>query len=198
MSYNKFTLEKVSNDFGLSVQNGKLPISEIQPEKASEGLINYLAENRDWAMAQLSEKARSELIVSPVLAEVRKISKKQISIFSGKQFDIDSKKGLNGVCDYIISKNPDIFILRKPVVTIVEAKRGILEGGWGQCAAEMYAATIFNQTHKIEMPIIYGVVTSGLAWQFLKLEKSNLYILEPEIKIDDLDLLLGIFKKLVI
>jgi len=198
MSYNKFTLEKAVNDFQLTVQMWKFPLKEIQPVEASEVLITYLAENHDWATAQLSEKTRSELIVSPVLAEVRKIANKQISVFSGKKFDIDSKRGLNGVCDYLISKNPDIFVLREPVVAIVEAKRGILEEGWGQCAAEMIAAQIFNQNHKLELPTIYGVVTSGLAWQFLKLEKNSLYIQDSEIRIDDLELILGVFKRFVL
>lgn len=198
MSYNKFTLEKVVNDFQLTVQTWKLPVKEIEPVKASEILTTYLDENHDWATAQLSEKTRSELIVSPVLAELRKIAKKQISIFSGKKFDVDVKKGLNGVCDYLISKSADLFILREPIIAVVEAKRGILEEGWGQCAAEMIASRIFNQNHKVEIPIMYGVVTSGLAWQFLKLENSVLYIQDSEIKIGELELLLGIFKKFLV
>lgn len=198
MSYNKFTLEKVVNDFQLTVQSWKLQVSEIKPEKASVVLLTYLEENHDWATAQLSEKTRSELIVSPVLAELRKIAKKKISIFSGKKFDVDIKKGLNGVCDYLISKSADIFILREPIIAVVEAKRGILEEGWGQCAAEMIASRIFNQNHNIELPTMYGVVTSGLAWQFLKLENSVIYIQDSEIKIDELEILLGIFKQFLI
>lgn len=198
MSYNKFTLEKTVRDFELTVQMWQLSLREIIPVKASEVLITYLAENHDWATAQLSEKARSELIVTPVLAEVRKISNKQISIFSGKKFDIDIKKGLTGVCDFLLSRSPDIFILREPIVAVVEAKRGILEEGWGQCAAEMIAARIFNYNNKSEIKTIYGVVTSGLSWQFLKLEGDKLFIQDSEIKIDELEVILGVFKKFIL
>jgi hypothetical protein len=55
---------------------------------------------------------------------------------------------------------------------IVEAKRGELESGLGQCVAEMVAAQIYNEQQKQPISIIYGSVTSGKLWQFLKLENS--------------------------
>lgn len=112
----------------------------------------------------------------PIFAYIRKHLHKQISIFSGKSFDVDAKLGLKGICDFIISKSPDIFVLRAPIVCIVEAKKGAIENGWGQCASEMLAARIFNEKHHIDIPVVFGIVTSGDYWQFMKLHGNTLYI----------------------
>jgi hypothetical protein len=77
---------------------------------------------------------------------------------------------------------------------IVEAKRGELELGLGQCIAEMVAAQIYNQQQEQPISTIYGSVTSGKLWQFLKLENNivtvdlTLYPIMPVPKI------LGILK----
>lgn len=39
-----------------------------------------------------TEKARSELIISPVLLQLRKIENKKISLFSGVDFNVDEGK----------------------------------------------------------------------------------------------------------
>ena len=55
----------------------------------------------------------------------------------------------------------------------------------GQCVAEMVAAQRFNQEAGKPVAVIYGVVTSGIQWQFLKLEGQtvtidlNIYPLPP-------------------
>jgi hypothetical protein len=54
-----------------------------------------------------SEKARSEFIIAPFLVELKDLVKDEISIFSGKEFNVDKELGLNGVCDFLISKSSD-------------------------------------------------------------------------------------------
>jgi hypothetical protein len=56
------------------------------------------------AIAVGTEKARSELLISPVLVEVREILNRTISIFSGTDFTVDDTVGLNGICDFLISR----------------------------------------------------------------------------------------------
>lgn len=56
------------------------PIDAIAP---SATLADFLAESLPLAVAAGSEKAISELIISPVLLEIIKILQRQISIFSG-------------------------------------------------------------------------------------------------------------------
>ena len=195
MSYNKFTLEKVVEQFKvdtLSWSDCLTGVKELQP---SAMLKQFLEQNHEWALAQLTEKARSELLVMPILADIRNQANKQITIFSGKTFDVDSKLGLKGQCDFIVSKSSDIFVLRAPIAAIVEAKKGAIEIAWGQCAAEMIASRIFNEKHDVKIPFIYGVVTSGDYWQFLKLDQNTLYIQPEPLHYDKLELIMGFLYK---
>ncbi|MBC6478515.1 MAG: hypothetical protein GDA56_12760 [Hormoscilla sp. GM7CHS1pb] len=43
------------------------------------------------------------MIVSPILIELKKQLCDRISLFSGREFNLESEKGLNGFCDFIIS-----------------------------------------------------------------------------------------------
>jgi hypothetical protein len=54
--------------------------------------------------------------------EIRKILKKQVSLFSGVALQVDAALGLTGVCDYIISKSTNQVYVSAPAVMIVEAK----------------------------------------------------------------------------
>ncbi len=63
-----------------------------------------------------------------------------------------------------------MLIVKAPVITIVEAKKENINFGLGQCIAEMLAAKIFNEREGNEITTIYGAVTTGDRWKFLKLE----------------------------
>ncbi|MGB8701862.1 MAG: hypothetical protein WCD18_20800 [Thermosynechococcaceae cyanobacterium] len=169
MSYSDFKLSQLVKDFGLTIQESSNLFSAISSAQASSTLVMLLNENIDLAVAINTEKARSELIIAPVLLEVRRQLKAQVSLFSGSDFTVDSDKGLSGVCDFILSKNPEQLFIRVPVVTVVEAKNENLKSGFAQCMAEMIAAQIFNQQEGNDIFDIYGVVTIGTIWRFLKL-----------------------------
>jgi len=83
-------------------------------------------------------------IIYPILQEVRRIFNNQISLFSGRDFTVDTSKGLNGYIDYLISRSQEQLEIEAPVVVVGEAKPDNLNEGLGQCIAEMIAAQIFN------------------------------------------------------
>ena len=56
----------------------------------------------------------------------------------------------------------------------------------------MVASQIFNQKAGKVIPVIYGVVTTGASWQFLKLEAQTAWIDSTEHYIDRVDVILGI------
>ena len=141
-----------------------------------------------------SEKARSELIVSPILVEVRTLMNNSISLFSGEDFTVDRELGLNGICDFLISRSPIQFKISAPVIALFEAKKGVLKDGWGQCIAEIVAAQRFNQLRQHSIEFIYGVVTSSTRWQFLEMKGSNVTIDLDEYSFPPLEPLLGILK----
>ena len=53
--------------------------------------------------------------------------------------------------------------------TVVEAKKGDIESGFPQCIAQMIAAEMFNLKDGTVLSAIYGAVTTGDVWRFLKL-----------------------------
>ena len=192
MSYSDFTLKKVKQTFGINTVENKKFLLEIQPIAASATLTDFLAESLPLAIATGSEKARSELIISPILLEVRKILDRKISLFSGVDFTVDSALGLNGVCDFVLSLSAEQLEVEAPAVMIVEAKKSDLNPGIGQCIAEMIAAQKFNEINNQSIPRIYGSVTNGTVWRFLQLTEQTVKIDFTDYSLPPVDVILGI------
>lgn len=192
MAYSDFKLNEIIKLFGLTINETSELFAPIPELESSEYLAFTLKENIDLAVAINTEKARSELIIAPILLEIRKKFNNQISLFSGVDFNVDNQKGLNGICDFIISRSPEQLFVSAPVITIVEAKNENLKSGFGQCIAEMVAAQLFNEQEENEIKTIYGVVTIGTIWRFLKLEGKTVYIDLTEYYIKNANKILGI------
>ena len=86
MPYSKFTLSKAVDDFHLTIVEGGRFLPETSPINPTPLLQEILKETLPWAIAVSTEKARSEGIINPVLLEVRRQLKGQISVFSGEEF----------------------------------------------------------------------------------------------------------------
>jgi hypothetical protein len=151
-------------------------------------------ENKPLAIAINSEKARSEFLIAPTLAEVRRQTHYQSSLFSGVEFNVDADQGLRGYCDYILCRSQEQYYITSPVVIVIEAKNENIIAGLGQCIATMVAAQLFNQQHsQLEFAeIIYGAVTTGTNWKFITLQGRQVYIDVDEYYINQLDLILAI------
>jgi hypothetical protein len=177
MPYSDFDLRKIRNELGLKIVEQEKLFTAVEAVEISPTLREILAENVPLARAINTEKARSELIIAPMLVEVRKLFRHRISLFSGIEFNVDKERNLNGFCDFLISASPEQLLLSAPVVAIVEAKNENLIGGLGQCIAEMVAARIFNRReHNEAIRNVYGVVTTGTAWKFLKIDEDSVFI----------------------
>ena len=176
MPYSDFTLKKVRQDLAIAIHEGGRFFPDVPAVKPDDLLRQELEEGLPLVLARGSEKARSEWIISPVLTAVRRLLDRQISLFSGEDFTVDPSIGLNGICDFLISKSLSQLEIQAPVVIIIEAKKENLNGGLGQCVAEMVAAQKFNAANNVNIPIIFGSVTSGTTWKFLKLEGNSVTI----------------------
>jgi len=193
MAYSDFkTLLKVTTTFELTVDDTQHLFTELEPIEPSDYLQRTLNEYLPLANAINTEKARSELIISPILLEVRRIFDFQVGFFSGTDFTVEPEVGLNGYCDYILTASREIYEIRSPVVTLVEAKNENIKGGLGQCIAEMVAAQRFNQQQGNKVKSIYGAVTTGTAWKFLKLKGQMVFIDLSDYYIKEVDKILGI------
>jgi len=171
--------------------------SDIADSAYSDHLKETLSYNVPLATSINTEKARSELIVIPVLVEVLKQAQPQISLFSGIEFNVDKNQGLNGVCDYIISLSPEQLILDAPMITLVEAKNDNLKSGLAQCMAEMVASRLFNQQKGQALETIYGVVTTGSLWNFLILRGQTMSVDRDEYHISNVAKIIGIFREII-
>ena len=100
MSYSKFKkLDVVREKLGLTIKPENSYFSKIEPQQISDFLKKTLDRNFKLAVSIQTEKARSELIVAPILVELKIISNPHISLFSGTELNVDPARGLNGVCD---------------------------------------------------------------------------------------------------
>jgi hypothetical protein len=89
MGYSNFTLSKVKSDFGIVTDETQDLFVDTTPIDPSDLLALILKDRLPLAGAINTEKARSELVIMPILMEVRRILGNQISIFSGSSFEVD-------------------------------------------------------------------------------------------------------------
>lgn len=192
MAYSDFDLAKARDAFGLTLEESRDLFAAVVPVSPSAMLTTVLSDYIPLATAIATEKARSEFLIAPILAEVRRQLNYQISLFSGSEFPVDPAQGLQGFCDYIISASREQFLITAPVMMIVEAKREDIIGGLGQCIAAMVAAQLFNQREGNGVRQIYGAVTTGTNWKFLTLHDKTVSVDRVEYFINQLDKILGI------
>ncbi len=192
MAYSDFSLTKVRQTFDLKVEEPFDLFADFQGIPPSEYLQVTLRENVPLASAINTEKARSELIIVPVLLEVRRLLHFQIGFFSGIEFNVEPKLGLISFCDYILTASKEMFEILTPVVMLVEAKNENIKAGLGQCIAEIVAAQLVNQQEGNLIESIYGAVTTGTDWKFLKILDKALFIDQRDYYINEVDQILGI------
>ncbi|MCU0341863.1 MAG: hypothetical protein MUE30_18470 [Spirosomaceae bacterium] len=196
MAYRDFTFAKLEHDFQIRQSRKSLFESRaILPMQPSEWLLTTL--KRAKTMPLRSEKSRSENLISPIINEIRQNNIDVIEVFSGEILNADPKAKLNGEVDFIFVHYPQSAEIREPIFNVTEAKRGAVEEGWAQCAAQMYGARVFNQKHDNAIVDIYGAVSNGYDWQFLSLEAHQVFIDDSVYTIDNLPQLLGILQFIV-
>jgi hypothetical protein len=114
----------------------------------------FLAENFIYPLLQLTWKNHEKL---------------RVWSHQALRYDDD----LYGEPDYFISYWPSSVIqslISIPLLAIVEAKKQDFEKGWGQCLAEMIACQKINNDENL---IIYGIVSTGIIWEFGQLQNSK-------------------------
>ena len=139
--------------------------------------LNYLTPGRS------SEVGCGEIILFPILREVWKTYREELSLFTHESLEFDDD--LTGTPDYFVCKVteygriPDV-----PYLLVVEAKLDDFDKAWGQCVAAMRAAQKLNGTP--ELPV-YGIITNGKAWEFGVLRYDEFTQQQEPIAVYDLD-----------
>lgn len=194
MAYSDFTLKDIKVKFGIHNKVGEL-FKNIVPVKISQGLQEDLRFAKTLPVR--SGKAKSELIVMPILIELMKRNEKFFTIYSGDTLNANKEKGLQGECDFILAKNTGTFDINTPIITIVEAKKNDVEIGIPQCAAQMIGAKVYNEDYGNKLERIYGCVTTADDWIFLMLENDLLTIDLNKYYLGNMEELLGVFQQVV-
>ncbi len=196
MAFRDFSFPQVQHDLGLSLHDADL-FASTEPFPVREDFLAFLRDGVALAVANSTEKAKSEFIIAPVLLELRRSLGSTFSLFSGLEWEVDSSRGLNGYCDFILTRGESQYVLGAPFVAIAEAKNDVIRSGLGQCIAAMYAANLCNQQAKADVATVHGVVSTGSAWKFLRLRGTEVTIDVPEHYIDNLPKIMGILKQIV-
>src|SRR6266849_2343713 len=170
MAYADFTLSGLTKQFSLVIEERTDLFAEVPEVALRESFRAQIEKTIPLALKVSTEKARSEFIIAPILAELWLLQDQQVGLFSGVDFTIDPARGLAGVCDYIITRSPEQYFIQAPVLMLVEAKNEDMKRGYAQCLAEMLGAQAFNAREGVEGDKIYGVVTTGSIWKFLVLD----------------------------
>ncbi|MBW4475925.1 MAG: hypothetical protein KME54_03375 [Tolypothrix brevis GSE-NOS-MK-07-07A] len=134
---------------GYNRERLQLPTLEIS-EDAIVSLTSII--NRNFARVKLlSEDARKQAIIAPILLEVCEITQTQLNI----EYPINVNARLQGRLDYYMSQGKELLV--------IEAKQADLSRGFTQLAVELIA---LDQWTRSETPILYGAVTTGEDWRF--------------------------------
>ena len=195
MAYSNFTTPgQIITELGITPRYKKIfgEIKKIQPS-------NWLKTSLEYSSLARSnnEKTKSETIVQPILIELIKRNENQVTYYSGIEINIDKEKGLNGECDFIISKDTGSLDINTPILQIVEAKNHNMNIGIPQCIAQMYASKLLNEKKNEDTDCIYGCVTTGNEWQFMKLCDNELFVDTKKYYLNEVDKILGVFQTII-
>ena len=79
-----------------------------------------------------------------------------------------------------------------PLLMIVEAKKQDFDEGLPQCAAQLLGSRKFNEKHGNPDRTLYGSVTTGSEWQFLRLIENEIQINPDRYHVSNLSQILGV------
>jgi hypothetical protein len=192
MAYSSFTMPQLRKEYGLVVTSQDALFTDVPPVPVSDLLRQILDRNTDTALRSGSEKARSEYLIAPILLEVYQQARDYANLFSGVEFKVDENRGLVGFCDFILTLAPRTIEVLAPVVSVVEAKKEDILAGIPQCLAELIGAQIFNAQEGIERDTLYGIVTTGTDWKFLKMQGTQVTVDADLYFLDNVEKIVGI------
>jgi len=184
----KITRDKLIDYFDYCFRNKALLFENIKPFEDIESLNEHIINMRNRIMFD-SEIARREFLIAPLLSRLM-LDFKNLDLSVEEKIEYNNL--LKGKLDYLLSTENRLLIL--------EAKNENMDSGLNQLIVEMITLDKIVEKDKIETDFIYGILSTGIEWQFIILDRekkefisdSELYILPR-----DLEKILGIFVKIL-
>ncbi len=103
---------------------------------------------------------------------------------------------MTGECDFIIAGESGLEVTA-PLLTVVEAKQTIARRYYGQCIAQMIGAQVFNAAHKRPIEVIYGCISNGEEYAFLKLIGKTVYFDRRKYYLQNVGEIIGVFQTII-
>jgi hypothetical protein len=197
MAYSDFSISELKQRFNLVIEENRDLFADVPEADVPPLLVDKLTRYMPLAVNINTEKARSEMVIAPMLVEFKLLHRDRISLFSGIDFTVDEARGLKGRCDFILARSPEQLFLDVPVCVLVEAKNENIVGGIPQCLAEMVAAQEYNRRQGLS-PTTFGVVTTGILWRFLQLDGKQAVVDLVEYPIQTPRKIFGILTKIAL
>ena len=166
MAFSDFhSIEQVIKKYPLKVMQARF-LPEVEAE-LPDWLMENLKFSLDMKSVDENEAFFTESFIYPFLQQVWK-EHRSLKIWSHRAISYNSD--LFGEPDYLISAlavEVTDQLITKPLMAVTAAKKEDFTKGWGQCLAEMIAC---QKIKGIESLVIYGIVSTGIFWEFGKLE----------------------------
>ncbi len=194
MAFSDFNLETAVDRLGLTLPARSNLFLGLEPLEIPPILQTVIERWAPQALEVNTEKARSELIIAPILMEAAHLTGGRLGVYSGISLDVDRERGLFGRCDFLVGRKAGPFLLGSPLLAVVEAKNEDIPGNLGQCVAEMVAVRELNERKGNPTPTVHGTVTTGSEWLFLRLDGHAVTFDSQDRPLNDLGKILAYLK----
>jgi hypothetical protein len=195
MPFQQFRFPEVIGTLGLTIGTADL-FRLSSPPATSPGFAASLAEATNLATGINTIKARGEFMIAPALLELHRLLGRSFGLFSGIELTADSDRGLNGPCDFVVTRDRIQVVMRPPILMVAATTNDCVRDCFGQCIAAMVAAQILNDRAGQPTPV-FGVSTTGTEWRFLRLDGTALTFDKRTYLIDNPGAILGVLRHII-
>jgi hypothetical protein len=150
-----FTIEDILAEFEFTLERRAIALPETSRGLDVVGLEREVRRNCN-RIELVNEMARREALISPILFEVAELANRRINV----EYSIAVSEHLRGTVDYFLPSHN---------LLVIEVKQSDLVRGFTQLAVEMVALDLWTRS---ELPLLYGIVTTGEEWRFGTLDRS--------------------------
>ncbi len=197
MALSDFRYPDVVRQLGLTEETSRHLFTAVPPVPAGAISRVALPIGTQLGTGAHSELSRSVWMVGPILGDLWDRYDGRICLIAGAELDGDPAAKLTGVCDFVVSRGPQRHVIGPPVLVMFEAKRDSIPDGLGQCIAAMVGAQRHSLRAGEAADPMYGCVTTGSVWKFLRLSGTRLTTDATEYAISQVDQILGILIHMV-
>ncbi|OQY29833.1 MAG: hypothetical protein B6244_02420 [Candidatus Cloacimonetes bacterium 4572_55] len=200
MDYENFSsLEEAKRVFHIQISDQEPLFGHIKSCHVGEFLNTLFKDFGSLTHKVGKNRELSELIIAPILIQVRNIIGYGVCLLSDVEFDVDPSRGLTGECDYLFIRSEESFLITRPIlpIAVAEARPQAVHRSFPRCIAQMVAAQLHNRMEGTDVKRVYGCITTGTVWKFLLLENARVMIDRDDYYIDDLGKILAIFVDMI-